>query len=131
MFADLLVPIELEHGHASIRAMLEACRIAKNDGARLSVLNVYNAIDGDGTLSQSARQQDLAAFASECAGELEISARVMPGSSVTKAILEAIREHGHDLVVMASHNPAMTDYLIGSTASHVALHAPCSVLVVR
>jgi nucleotide-binding universal stress UspA family protein len=32
---------------------------------------------------------------------------------------------------MGSHDPHFTDYLIGSNAAHVALHTPCSVLVVR
>lgn len=131
MFSNLLVPIDLDHGQASVRAMLEACRIARNDGATVSVLNVYDAIDGDGQLSRTERQQDLFNFATECAAGMDVAARVVPGSSVTGAILDSIAEHGHDLVVMASHNPVMTDYLIGSTASHVALHAPCSVLVVR
>ena len=36
-----------------------------------------------------------------------------------------------DLIVMGSHDPHFTDYLIGSNAAHVALHTPCSVLVVR
>jgi nucleotide-binding universal stress UspA family protein len=36
-----------------------------------------------------------------------------------------------DLIVMASHDPRVTDYLIGSNAAHVVLHGPCSVLVVR
>ncbi len=36
-----------------------------------------------------------------------------------------------DLIVMASHRPEMKDYLLGSNAGHIVLHAPCSVFVVR
>ncbi len=35
------------------------------------------------------------------------------------------------MIVMGSHDSHFTDYLIGSNAAHVALHTPCSVLVVR
>jgi len=38
---------------------------------------------------------------------------------------------GADLIVLASHRPAMKDYLLGANASRVVRHAPCSVFVVR
>jgi nucleotide-binding universal stress UspA family protein len=36
-----------------------------------------------------------------------------------------------DLIVMASHRPAMKTYFLGSNAGHVVRYASCSVLVVR
>jgi nucleotide-binding universal stress UspA family protein len=36
-----------------------------------------------------------------------------------------------DLIVMASHKPTVTDYLLGANAAHVVRHAGCSVMVVR
>jgi nucleotide-binding universal stress UspA family protein len=36
-----------------------------------------------------------------------------------------------DLIVMEAANPKIQDYLLGTTASHVAAHAPCSVYLVR
>lgn len=46
-------------------------------------------------------------------------------------IIKAAKELSVDLVAMASHGPMGSDYLLGSNASHVALHAPCSVLILR
>jgi universal stress protein F len=40
-------------------------------------------------------------------------------------------EWGADLIVIGSHRPAMSTYLLGSTAKSVVRHATCSVLVVR
>jgi nucleotide-binding universal stress UspA family protein len=62
---------------------------------------------------------------------MPIEGTVREGGSISGRILEAIEEMEIDLVVMASHNPRITDYVIGSNAAHVVLHAPCSVLVVR
>ena len=50
---------------------------------------------------------------------------------ISGRIIEMVEEKHIDLVVMAAHDPRVTDYLIGSNAAHVVLHAPCSVLVVR
>jgi nucleotide-binding universal stress UspA family protein len=38
---------------------------------------------------------------------------------------------GADLIVIGSHRPAMSTYLLGSNAKTVVRHAKCSVLVVR
>ena len=48
-----------------------------------------------------------------------------PSSQTTKDIA------GYDLIVVGSHRPAMATYLLGSNASTIVRHAPCSVLVVR
>lgn len=36
-----------------------------------------------------------------------------------------------DLIIIASHRPDMTTYLLGSNAAAVVRHAKCPVLVVR
>ncbi|MCC2111289.1 MAG: universal stress protein, partial [Hyphomicrobiales bacterium] len=46
-------------------------------------------------------------------------------------ILAEAKEWGADLVVIGSHRPAMSTYLLGSNATTVVRHATCSVLVVR
>jgi nucleotide-binding universal stress UspA family protein len=38
---------------------------------------------------------------------------------------------GADLIVIGSHRPGMSTYLLGSNAKTVARHAKCSVLIVR
>ncbi len=46
-------------------------------------------------------------------------------------ILSFAAEKSVDLIVIASHRPGLKDYFLGSTASRVVRHAPCSVLVMR
>jgi nucleotide-binding universal stress UspA family protein len=49
-----------------------------------------------------------------------------------EAIVDAAREHGVDLVVVGSHGrTGLSKLLLGSVASHVVTHAPCTVLVVK
>jgi len=59
------------------------------------------------------------------------TARVLTGDP-REAIVEAARAEKADLVVLGSHGRTGFDKLLmGSVASHVVTHAPCSVLVVK
>jgi nucleotide-binding universal stress UspA family protein len=51
--------------------------------------------------------------------------------SIYKEILRVAEEAGADLIVMASHRPELSDYLLGPNAARVVRHANCSVMVVR
>jgi universal stress protein G len=61
-------------------------------------------------------------------GSFEI--RTAHGSTYDE-ILSAARDCGADLIVVASHQPGLSDYLLGSTAAKIVRHAKISVLVIR
>ena len=64
-------------------------------------------------------------------GSLTTEARVLHGDPRTTLIEAAYSEHV-DLIVVGSHGrTGLAKRLIGSVASHVVTHAPCSVLVVK
>ena len=46
-------------------------------------------------------------------------------------ILELAEKEKADLIIIGSHRPDFTNYLIGATADRVVRHAECSVLVDR
>jgi len=48
-----------------------------------------------------------------------------------KTILDVADEKQVDLIVIASHQPGLQDYFLGSTAAKVVRHAKCSVLIIR
>lgn len=52
------------------------------------------------------------------------------GSPAREIMDIAEKEHA-DLIIIASHQPDLTNYLIGATADRVVRHAKCSVLVDR
>jgi nucleotide-binding universal stress UspA family protein len=63
--------------------------------------------------------------------KIKINTRVMQGKPA-RAILEAAEQSGIDLIVLGSHgHTAWERILLGSTAHAVALHAKCSVEIVR
>ncbi|MBL8659265.1 MAG: universal stress protein [Rhodospirillales bacterium] len=56
---------------------------------------------------------------------------IVSEGTVYQEILRVADDIGADLIVMASHRPALKDYLLGPNAARVVRHAACSVLVVR
>jgi nucleotide-binding universal stress UspA family protein len=62
---------------------------------------------------------------------LSVEARV-PSSDPRVALVETARAEHADLLVVGSHGRSgLAKLLLGSVASHVVTHAPCSVLVVK
>ena len=59
-----------------------------------------------------------------------MSTRSLLGSVYDQVLAEAT-EFNADLIVVGSHRPSMSTYLIGSNAARIVRHAKCSVLVVR
>lgn len=69
--------------------------------------------------------------AREEGGTLRITTEVIEGSP-KQAILEAAETWKPDLIVVGSHGyGAVKRFLLGSVSQAVALHAPCSVEIVR
>ncbi|NJN06070.1 MAG: universal stress protein [Rhodobacteraceae bacterium] len=87
----------------------------------------------DDTESRLAEQtaSGLDAFVSENVPKGVTAVKHVETGSVYRCILEAAENIGADLIVMASHRPEMSDYLVGANASRVVRHARVSVLVVR
>ena len=56
-----------------------------------------------------------------------VVAHGVPGT----VIVEYAAKENCDCVVVASHRPALRDYLLGSTAARVVRHAGCTVHVMR
>lgn len=51
--------------------------------------------------------------------------------AIYNEIVKLAQEMGIDLIVMASHRPALKDFLLGPNAARVVRHAECPVLVIR
>ena len=74
------------------------------------------------------RLQDVAR--DHCPQDIKINLEVARGG-ICSEIIGVAQEHKADAIVMASHGPMTRDFLLGSNAAYIALHAPCSVFVVR
>jgi nucleotide-binding universal stress UspA family protein len=62
--------------------------------------------------------------------DVNIPKRVIQGD-VYPEILHETKSWKADVIVLASHRPEVSDYLLGSNAAKIVRHAPISVFVVR
>ncbi len=140
MFNKILVPIDVaqsDSGEASLKA---AAGLAGATDAQLILLNVIGDIPNlvanqlptnhIETLKESAEKalNEVASKNGLAAGSYEVQT---DQGQIYDKIIEAANKGGVDLIVIASHQPDLSDYLLGSTAAKVVRHAHCSVLVVR
>jgi nucleotide-binding universal stress UspA family protein len=140
MFQRIILAIDLADAGSSPKALEQAIDLASQSGGLLRLVNVqplmpatfmeYVPADFDEEQEKRAR-----------AALDEIAAKInLPKERVTTAVLSGgiyhellhdAAEWGADLIVVGSHRPVMSDYLLGSNAKTIVRHAQCSVLVVR
>jgi len=139
MFKTILVPVDVSQIDAAIAALSLAKDIAKARGGKIVLLNVIEEVPNyvaaeipAEVFANSAEraQTELTAFAERegISGDAEIA--VVHGHA-SRDILAFAKERKAEMIVMASHDPGLVDYFLGSVAGHVVRHAHCSVLVVR
>lgn len=136
MYKRIVVPVEmgqLEKGEKILRKAMALL----DDGGQIILLNVAEDIPGylsidlpsdfiDNSVKDA--EERLTTLNADCGAQAEIMIRV---GSPAREIIAAADERGADLVIIASHRPNLTNYLLGSTADRVVRHATCSVLVDR
>ncbi len=139
MTKTILVPIDISAGGGATPAIAFAQDLAKSDDAKLVLLNVVPQFTGytsaylpddfhekavagaDDALKKIAKTHGLA-------GRADLVVR--EGNPATEILTHA-RDIKADMIVLASHDPGLADYFLGSVAARVVRHAHCSVLVVR
>jgi len=129
MYKKLLVPVDLDYPETSAKAMEVARDMARAEGATVTVISVQPIVIDETGSPPPNYQPKMDRFLAKHGGGIQGILKL--GGSISAEIRYAAEEIGADLIVMGSHDPHFTDYLIGSNAAHVALHTPCSVLVVR
>lgn len=139
MIKTIVVPIDNAEKGAGVAALGLAQDLAKAYGAKLVLLHVSEPVRGEIALHlpegfHENVLSDAATRLSEIAGEQGLADKaevvVREGHPSTE-ILEYANEIGADMIVIASHDPGLADYFLGSVAARVVRHAHCSVLVAR
>lgn len=141
MYKDILLPIDLNNVQTQEKAVQTAIELAQSFGARLHVMTIVPDF-GVGVVS-TFFPEDYEAKAMAAADKAlhdYVKQRMPSGikvqhivahGTIYEQILSFARKTKVDLILMASHRPELSDYLIGPNASKVVRHANCSVLVVR
>ncbi|MGI9405596.1 MAG: universal stress protein [Hyphomicrobiaceae bacterium] len=139
MFKTILVPVDLAHADKSHDMIEKAKQLADQNDSQLTLLNVipempsYVASQMPSGLHQKVMdtaKNELAELARKHDVPETATLQVKHGN-VAQVILGEAERSETDLIVIASHQPGLSDYLLGSVAGKVVRHAHCSVLVLR
>ena len=141
MFTSFLLPVDLNSEASWRKALPAAVKLAQDNGAMLHLLTVvpefglpmvaaYFPPDYEARMIETARDALERFCAEHIPAALKAQAHVAHGT-IYREILDHADRIGADVIVMASHRPEMSDYLLGPNAARVARHARQSVFIVR
>ena len=140
MFKKILVPIDLTELTISKPALDSAVELALQAKGMLRLISVetllpasfmeYVPLEFDKTQEERAMRALEEISAGLAIPKESISHTVRFGGIYVEILAEA-DDWGADLIVVGSHRPSMSTYLIGSNAKTIVRHAKCSVLVIR
>jgi len=136
MFKKIVVPVDVAVLDKGMDILKKAAELCDPDGEIILMHIVeevpsYLSIDVPVDLVDKAvtdAKDKLHELKARTKIDASIEIRIGPPA---REILACAKEKKADLIIVASHRPDISNYLIGSTADRVVRHAPCSVLVRR
>ncbi len=134
MYKNLLVPMALDHGISP--QTIEIARTLRSEGGTITALHIFEAPQGtvaayvDEKIVKDAYQRAKDVMNEKLSGLDDVTGQIIDGHTA-RAIIEYADTHDIDCIVMGSHKPELSDYLLGSTATRVARHASCAVHIHR
>jgi nucleotide-binding universal stress UspA family protein len=140
MYRRILLAVDLADEAENPRGLAEALELANLSRGELRLVNVQpllpatfmEYVPADFDAEQERRAQEaLAEVAAKIPLPAERLSTAVASGGVYHELLREATEWGADLIVVGSHRPVMSDYLLGSNAKTIVRHAQCSVLVVR
>ena len=141
MYKEILLAIDLEDESSWRKALPAAVELCDASGARLHALTVIPEL-GPSIVSGFFPEDYVARMIADAGkrlnqlldAELPDSVKARPivaQGTVYKIVIDTAEGIDADLIVMASHRPERSDYLLGPNAARVVRHSNKSVLVVR
>lgn len=141
MFKSILVPIDLGQESSWQKTLPCAIDLARSNTAKLSVITVMPdfglpmvgvSFPDDFEKKGHARMSDVLSeiVAKNVPNGVDVHSVVAQGT-IYSEIMKTADKLGCDLIIMSSHRPEMSDYLLGTNAARVVRHAKQSVFVIR
>lgn len=136
MYAHILVPVALDSEDKGLAALEVADRLL-DEGGRITLLHVQGDIPGfaksyiPADAFEAKREEARKALEKLAAKTVRRTEVVVATGPASHGIVDYAVAHDADCIVLASHQPEIADYLIGSTAAWVARHAGCAVHIIR
>jgi nucleotide-binding universal stress UspA family protein len=140
MYRRIVLAVDLTEPVPAPKGLEQALEIAKMSGGALRLVNVqpivpatfmeYVPADFDAEQSRRA-QETLNAIVAGVDLPADRKSATTRAGGIYHELLQEASDWNADLIVVGSHRPVMSDYLLGSNAKTIVRHAQCSVLVVR
>jgi universal stress protein F len=140
MFRKILVAVDLADAGPAPKGIAQAVELANASGGIMRLVNIqpllpatfmeYVPADFDAEQEKRATLALQGILAAVPLAKERLSGVVRVGGIYHEILGEAVN-WGADLIVVGSHRPVVSDYLLGSNAKTIVRHALCSVLVVR
>ena len=140
MYKKILTPIDLSEPDMAQKGIAATMELAKLGGAEIRLVTVqsptplvfmdYVPADFDAQLRANA-EEELSRVAARLNYPKELVTTALRFGTVYSEVLAEAEAWGADLIVVESHRPTMSTYLLGSNAKTIVRHAKCSVLVAR
>ncbi len=141
MYKSILLPVDLNQESSWKKALPTAIHLAKSMSAKIHILTVIPdygmAVVGNFFTADyehyatTTTQIALDGFVKEFLPADLVASDTVSQGTIYKEIVAAANDKGCDLIVLSSHRPETSDYLLGPNASRVVRHANQSVFVVR
>lgn len=136
MYNNILVPVDMAHPEKATD-MIAVAKKLSDENTNILLLNVVHSIPAYAPVDLTSDYFEIAT--SEATKALEkIAADEGIASTVEvevgdahHTILEVAKAKDVGLIIVGSHRPGFSDYLLGSTAARVVRHAQCPVFVLR
>ena len=140
MYKRIVLAIDLFEPTPIPKGLTQGVELAKTGGGELRLVNVqpimpatfmeYVPVDFD--VDQAKRSKEaLDAILANIDLPAERKSAATRAGGIYHELLQEASDWDADLIVVGSHRPVMSDYLLGSNAKTIVRHAQCSVLVVR
>ncbi|MGH1416762.1 MAG: universal stress protein [Pelagimonas sp.] len=134
MYDKILVAMALDHGVSP--STLEIARALCNPGGQIIAVHVHEPVQGsvgaylDDEVVQSGVAQARQILVDKTA-HLDGVKTVLVQGHIYRTLIDYSAQNDIGCIVIGSHKPGLSDYLLGSTAARVVRHAPCAVHVYR
>lgn len=135
MYKNILVPVSFEADRNAQGAM-EVAQALRTEGGKVTCLHVMEhlpkyAIEYLPEGHKEAAKADIVEGLKLLVDGVDNASTVVVEGHSSRTILAHAENNDVDLIIIASHQPGMQDYLLGSTAAKVVRHAKCAVHVLR
>lgn len=136
MYKKIVVPVEMGQIDKGEKILAKA-KALLDTGGEIVLVSIVETVPSYLTIDLPVDFIDLSikdAGEKLAALDAKLSAgakRIVRIGSPAREIIEVAEAEKADLIIIASHQPDFTNYLIGATADRVVRHAKCSVLVDR